>query len=124
LNVRAVVANLPTALASVLSALERDGLRYVLYRDPRSDHRVVILVEGPDDLAILERALRNAGAESSENEADDFVLRSSDVQSQAGPTYVVKAQAGSGKTAIANLLWLAATNEGAAAARHSVNRTL
>lgn len=117
-----MVESLPAALATVLSVMERDELRYVLYRDPRSDHRVVILVEGPDDLDVLEDALRSAGGEiAAHDSGHDFVLRSSASNSEPGSTYSVTVKAGSGKTAIANLLWLAATNEGAEAARHSVD---
>jgi hypothetical protein len=117
-----MVADLPRALASVLSALEGDQLGYVVYRDPKSNHRVVILIEGPANVAALETALRNAGAEATAPGAGhDFILRSS-APSDERDHYVIHMESGSGTSAIANLLWRAATNEGAAAARHSVER--
>ena len=119
----AMTANLPEALASVLSALERDQLRYVLYRDPKSSHRVVMMVEGPQDAARIESALREAGAESAAGDAgNDFLLTSRGFHGNSDQTIVIELKTGTGKaTTIANLLWLAATSEGAAAARNSVD---
>lgn len=115
-----MTAYLPDALASVLMAMERDHIRYVLYREPETNQRTVILVEGPEDAALLRAAFRSAGAESVADDSDgDFILRSLDSDDAPEQSYVVELKSGSGRTSIANLLWLAATSEGAAAARSS-----
>jgi hypothetical protein len=96
---------------------------YVLYRDPKSDRRVVILVEGPSDAAVIEAALGAAGAEQTSRDAGhEFTIRATDPDGSA-PPYVVQFKFTSRETNIANLLWLAATDEGAAAARDTVRRS-
>ncbi len=72
-----MVSDLPHALVDVLSAMERDRLGYVLYRDPKADRRVVILVEGPSDATVIEAALGTAGAEQT---AEDAAMSSSSVR--------------------------------------------
>ncbi len=118
-----MVSQLPQALASVLTAMEHDEVGYVLYHDPAPNHRLVILVGGPSDVAALQAALRGVGAEAAdENDSGrNFVLRS-----ETNPKHEhfvsIKMGPGSGKTHIATLLWLAATGEGASAARDSVDQ--
>ena len=119
-----MVSQLPQALASVLTAMEHDEVRYVLYHDPAPTRRLVIFVEGPSDVAALQVALRRVGAEAAaENDVGyDFILRSPSTSEPSGDHRVsIKAGPGSGKTTISMLLWLAATDEGASAARESVD---
>ncbi len=114
-------ADLPHALAAILSSAEQNDLGYVLYRDPESDPQVVLVVEGSSDATALEAVLRRAGAEErSSAEGRDFVLSPPLTDAGAERKYVIKLAPGSGKTGIAALLWLAATDAGAAAARKSV----
>jgi hypothetical protein len=118
-----MVSDLPRALVDVLSAMERDRLGYVLYRDPKSDRRVVILVEGPSDAAVIEAALGTAGAEQASGDSGhEFIVRATDPDGSE-PPYVVQFRFTSRETNIANLLWLAAIEEGAVAARETVRRS-
>ena len=118
-----MVSDLPHALVDVLSVMERDRLGYVLYRDPKSDRRVVILVEGPSDAAVIQAALGTAGAEQTAGDSGhEFTVRATD-QDGSAPPYVVQFKFTSEETNIVNLLWLAATDEGAAAARETVRRS-
>jgi hypothetical protein len=118
-----MVSDLPRALVDVLSAMERDRLGYVLYRDPKSDRRLVILVEGPSDVAVIKAALGTAGVEPAAGDAGhDFVVHPTEPDSSTQP-YIVQFKFTSGETNIANLLWLAATDEGAATARNSIQRS-
>ena len=118
-----MVSDLPHALVDVLSAMERDRLGYVLYRDPKSDRRVVIFVEGPSDAAVIEAALGTAGAQPTAGAAGhEFTVRATDPDGST-PPYVVQFKFTSRETNIANLLWLAAIDEGAVAARETVRRS-
>jgi hypothetical protein len=117
-----MTASLPDALASVLTAMERNRLRYVLYGgDPESDHELVILVEGPNDVAFIEGVLRGTGAEPvPHGKGHDFALPSV-APDESAESYVVQLRSGPGTpTTMANLLWIAATERGARAARESL----
>ncbi len=114
--------DLPHALAAVLLTVERDQRGYVLYRDPRSDGRIVLLVEGISDAAMIGAVLRQVGAEDTgSNTGHDFVLRAA-TDGASEREYVIEVKSGTGKAGIANLLWLAATDVGGAAARNSIER--
>jgi len=116
-----MISDLPHALANVLAAIERERLGYVLYRDPKASQRLVIFVEGQDDSGAIEHALLDAGAEMAGNSGpNDFVMRSE--PRDGGKTYLVELKTIDGHASIANLLWLAATDEGAQAARDSIDR--
>jgi len=118
-----MVSDLPHALVDVLSVMERERLGYVLYRDPKSDRRVVILVEGPSDAAVIEAALGTVGAEQTAgDDGHEFIVRATDPDGST-PPYVVQFKFTSEETNVTNLLWLAATDEGAAAAREIVRRS-
>ena len=119
-----MMADLSHALASVLSTVEHDQLGYVLYRDPKVDRRIVVLVEGTADAQAFEAVLRSAGAETAPqtdvDDGRDFVLRAASEDGTDECEYRIEIRAGSGKATIANLLWLAATDAGGAAARRSI----
>jgi hypothetical protein len=105
--------------------MEQDEIRYVLYHDPKSNRRLVFFVEGPAEVATLQEALRRAGAEAAAegSSGHDFVLRPTQPsETRRVHLVTIKAGGGSGKSNIANLLWLAATDEGASAASESVDR--
>lgn len=110
-------------MVDVLSTMERDRLSYVLYRDPKSDRRLVILVEGPSDVAVIKAALGTAGVEQVAGDAGhEFIIHPTEPDSSTQP-YVVQFKFTSGEATIANLLWLAATDEGAVTARNSIRRS-
>jgi hypothetical protein len=114
-------SNLSEKLAGVLTALEQDGVGYVLYHEPQPN-RIVIFVESRADVAAVQAALQSVGAESgTQDSGPEFVIRSA--EDSAKPGLVLTAEAGSSKTpiAIATLLWLAAIDEGASAARDSLD---
>lgn len=114
--------DLPHALAAVLSTAERNHLGYVLYRDPQAERRIVLLVEGGSDEAAFGAILRRAGAEAGGSlSGQDFILRAAagDVPERE---YVIEVRTGPGKSGVANLLWRAATDAGAAAARQAIER--
>jgi len=115
-------SDLPHALASVLSEMERGRAPYVVYNDPMSNGRVVILVEGQRDADQIATTLRQAGAESSAVRGTDFILRSIDQDTDRERTYVIELKVASGRSSIANLLWRAAADEGATSARKSLQR--
>ena len=115
--------DLPHALAAVLSTAERDHLGYVLYRDPHAERRIVLFVEGASDEAAFGAMLRRAGAEDGGSVGGrDYILRAAATGDAPEGEYVIEVKRGSGKSGVANLLWLAATDAGAAAARKSVER--
>jgi hypothetical protein len=115
-------SDLPQALASVLSEMERGRAPYVLYNDPTSRGRVVILVEGQRDATQIAATLKQAGAESSTGRAEDFILRSNASGAENERTYVIELKVATGRSSIANLLWRAAADEGAMSARKSLQR--
>jgi hypothetical protein len=121
-----MIVDFPHALASVLSTVEQGRLGYVLYHDPKSDRQIVVLVEGARDAAAFEAILRNAGAEDSGSQqpdaGHDFVLRATSPDGGSEGDYFIQVKTSSGKAGIANLLWLAATDAGGAAARESIER--
>ncbi len=115
-------SDLPHALASVLSEMERERAPYVLYNDPTAVGRVVILVEGQHDATHIADTLRLAGAESSAENTADFILQSSASGPEAERTYLIELKVATGRSSIANLLWRAAADEGALSARKSLQR--
>jgi hypothetical protein len=113
--------DLPHALAAVLSTAERDHLGYVLYRDPHAERRIVVFVEGASDEAAFRVMLRRPSAEDGDSAGgSDLIVRAAATDDAPEREYVIELKASSGKSGIANLLWLAATDAGAAAARKSV----
>ncbi|MBV8298341.1 MAG: hypothetical protein JO083_02105 [Candidatus Eremiobacteraeota bacterium] len=104
--------------------MEHDEVGYVLYHDPAPNRRLVIFVDGAFEVSVVEAALRRAGAQAApaNDSGYDFILRSPTTSDPHADHHVtIKMGPGSGKSHIATLLWLAATDEGASAARGSVD---
>jgi hypothetical protein len=112
-----MTSDLPKALAGVLTALDREQVGYLVYHQ-RKSKRIVIFVEGRNDAATVEATLRDAGAETGEAPSRNFMFR---IDGDKNSFYVVEVKTAAGKGSIANLLWLAAIDEGAAAARDSLD---
>jgi hypothetical protein len=121
-----MIADFPHALANVLATVQQGRLGYVLYRDPASDRKVVVLVGGSRDAAAFHAILRTAGAEdagaSDDRGGHDFILRASSPDGALESDYLIEIKTSGESTGIANLLWLAATDAGGAAARESIER--
>jgi hypothetical protein len=114
----------PEFLTSLLATLEREARRYVVYRDDDSEgRRVVIRVDLPGDYTKFETALTSAGFVAMQGAHDtgvDFVKREAGTHGDSLYLVQIKAYSSTGKSGMANLLWRAATEESAAAARAHV----
>jgi hypothetical protein len=117
-----VIPDLPHILIDVLSAMECYRLSYVLYRDPTSDRRLVILVGGPSNVAVVEAALGTAAAKQPSGDGHEFIVRATDPD-RLTSSYVLQFRFMSPESNVVNLLWLAALDEGAKAARDTVRRS-
>jgi hypothetical protein len=109
-------------LTSLFTTLERQARPYVVYRDDSDAHRMVVRVDSEDRIGDLEKGLIEGGfvpADKSLDDGTDFLWKQTGPEGDVLHVVQVKAGHGGGKTA-ANLLWRAATDESAAAARASL----
>jgi hypothetical protein len=118
-----MTTDLSAALARMLKIVDDHGLDYVVYSDKREQDRLVLIVQGIDDPSELKHVLMLGGAASETYRGPDLVLTVTDA-SGATEHIVVEVKASSAKSGVANLLWRAASEEGALSARSRKRRAL
>lgn len=108
------------SLAEVLESIDELGHDYVLYRERDEQERLVLIVEGLDDVHELEDALERSGAKARTSDVGhDFLLTSTNKEG-VQRAVVIELKMSDGKNGVANMLWRAASQESAIAARRTI----
>ena len=118
------MANDPSvSLAAVLESIDELGYDYVLYHDREQQERLVLIVEGPDDVNAMGSTLERLGGAKTRGSDSGYDMRFTTTDQEGVQRgIVVQIKTLNGKNGVANMLWRAASQESAIAARRSVEK--